>query len=436
MKSPLVEALKQANGDANASETTEHDVPELESPVPAANEPTIDSDELTLEDSMVILPIDGPTASAPQGTVVTQDVELPPIELPAIELPENQPEPDDEWVVEADSPTDSIEPEAPSVEPPVVSKGPAIASSRAVGLSRIGRYTPILAIALVAGAAMAEIAYQHLGSGANDSNLAAASSLSGSNRSLDAGPLSAAQNRFVLTDRVPTTRTPVAPRPAPRVESSFAAPSTASRAATPTVTVTTTKDKAYDFLTDAFAAYESGDMAGAEAAYRRALQVAPQHPNALNGLAAILQRSGRHDEALQHYETLLSVEPNNMAAVVALLAGRDGVADTTDSDIKHLIQRHPNSAYLRFALGASMARQERWPEASYAFESALQLDQDNADYYFNLGVSLEHLGRIRDAQVNYQRALNSVTANSALNRDVVMARIDQLDRLVNDGAQP
>ena len=421
MKSPLVEALKQAGSDDAAPEEVEHQALEQDaSNAPGVDEPALDTDALTLMDSMVILPIDGTSSPA-----------------------SNEPAPPDDTLGD---PPPEPEPSAPTSDKPelmdldmgeAANRAPTVAagfvagsSTRAVGVSRLGRYTPIIAIALLASAAVAQVVYQRVGSGPGGNAFAPATALSSTSPNIDGlSPTDAAPNPFPLNTQSPPPR----PRTAPAPRQFVAAPNVETRTPVLTIASTDQDDKAFGLLNRAFAAFESGDLGGAEAAYREALQVAPQHPNALQGLAAILNRTGRNEESLQLYESLLSVDPDNTDAVIALLNGRDNAPNASESDIKHLIQRHPASAHLRFALGASMAREERWPEARHAFEQALQLDGSNADYFFNLAVSLEHLGRVNAARQNYLQALAVMTPTSSLDRDVVNASVDRLGGREREG---
>ena len=183
-------------------------------------------------------------------------------------------------------------------------------------------------------------------------------------------------------------------------------------------------DKAFAVLNDAFAAYESGDLGGAEAAYRRALAISPRHPNALQGLAAILHRTDRVDAALEYYEMLLSVDPNNTEAAAALLAGRGkSAAPATEAEIKVLLQRHPGASHLHFALGTLMAEQGRWADARLGYYRALAIEPQNPEYQFNLAVSLENLGQYDDARARYESVLANVTDASAIDSRVVASRI-------------
>ena len=60
---------------------------------------------------------------------------------------------------------------------------------------------------------------------------------------------------------------------------------------------------------------------------------------------------------------------------------------------------------MSFALGNQYASQRRWAEAQQAFFAAFSGDPENADYAYNLAISLDHLRQPRLALEYYQRAL-------------------------------
>jgi tetratricopeptide (TPR) repeat protein len=56
-------------------------------------------------------------------------------------------------------------------------------------------------------------------------------------------------------------------------------------------------------------------------------------------------------------------------------------------------------------LGNQYAQQSRWSEAQAAYFKAYSIDPQNADYAFNLAVSLDQLRQRKPALEYYQRAL-------------------------------
>ena len=123
-----------------------------------------------------------------------------------------------------------------------------------------------------------------------------------------------------------------------------------------------------------------------------------------------------------------------MVASAALLsAGEDEDGTATESAFKHLVQQHPDSPQLRFALGAHFANVSRWPEARLEFEQARRLDPKNPEYLYNLAVALEHLGQAADAAKHYELALASISDSSSLDAAQVTARLERLASNVTIG---
>ena len=60
---------------------------------------------------------------------------------------------------------------------------------------------------------------------------------------------------------------------------------------------------------------------------------------------------------------------------------------------------------LNFTLGNQLAQQGRWAEAQQEYFKAYSAEPDNADFAYNLAVSLDHLRQSRQALDYYQRAI-------------------------------
>ena len=78
-----------------------------------------------------------------------------------------------------------------------------------------------------------------------------------------------------------------------------------------------------------------------------------------------------------------------------------------------MIANQPEAAHLHFSLGNQYAQQSRWTEAQGAYFKAYSVDPENADYAFNLAVSLDHLRQRKLALEFYQRALALVDKRAA-----------------------
>ncbi len=157
-----------------------------------------------------------------------------------------------------------------------------------------------------------------------------------------------------------------------------------------------------------YAAYAAGDLSGARSAYEDALREEPANRDALLGLAALDVRSGRYESAEALYLRALQIDPRNGDTQAALIALRSGRSDplVTESRVKTLIAADPTAHALRFTLGNQLAAQNRWAEAQQEYFKAYVADPDNADFAYNLAVSLDHLHQRRQALEYYQRAIS------------------------------
>lgn len=179
----------------------------------------------------------------------------------------------------------------------------------------------------------------------------------------------------------------------------------------------------------AYQAFIAGNDATAQSLYWQALRADTRNIDALLGMAAIAVRQGRHNDAAGWYAKVMEIEPRNtvaQAAMVSLLNAADPVAN--ESRIKNLLAQKPEAAYLHAALGNLYAGQNQWPAAQQAYFDAYHFDNDNAEYVFNLAVSLDHLGKTPLALQYYKeaQALLPNTAVSNIDRAQLESRIAQL----------
>jgi tetratricopeptide (TPR) repeat protein len=154
-------------------------------------------------------------------------------------------------------------------------------------------------------------------------------------------------------------------------------------------------------------AYMAGDLAAARGEYEQALRDEPSNRDALLGLAALDVRGGRYESAEALYLRALAADPRDPQAQAALLALRSSRADplVTESRVKSMLAAEPEAHVLNFTLGNQFAQQRRWAEAQQEYFKAYSAEPDNADFAYNLAVSLDHLRQGRQALEYYQRAI-------------------------------
>ena len=231
--------------------------------------------------------------------------------------------------------------------------------------------------------------------------------------------------------RPPRQRPAIAPLTAPpavRPEPS-AAPAFGQASDTP-IAVNTPILGVDPLVEQGYQAFQRNDLAAARDSYQRALAREPRSRDALLGLAAIDVRNGELESAESRYLKLLEIDPRDSQAVAGLvtLRGRlDPVA--SESRLKTLLATQPEAANLHFSLGNQYAQQSRWNEAQAAYFKAYSIDPENADYAFNLAVSLDQLRQKRPALEYYQRALALAAKRTAsFNPAQARLRIQELSK--------
>jgi len=211
---------------------------------------------------------------------------------------------------------------------------------------------------------------------------------------------------------------PAAARPA------SASPNTQSEAAPSASLPRFQPDAQAVLLNDAYGAYQQGQLDKAEQLYNQAA-ARQRSTDALLGLAAIAATQSRESDAVRLYREILERDPRNataQAALLDLLGNSDSQA--TESRLKILIDRE-SSPHLFQTLGNLYADQKRWNEAQAAYFEAYRGAPDNADYAYNLAVSLDQLRQYPAALGYYEKAL-SLGGAHRFDRAQAQGRVQQL----------
>ncbi|MDX1433037.1 MAG: tetratricopeptide repeat protein [Gammaproteobacteria bacterium] len=187
-------------------------------------------------------------------------------------------------------------------------------------------------------------------------------------------------------------------------------------------------DRLHPKLMSAYAALQSGDYATARTDYQAALRTDPRNRDAHLGLAAIAVAEGDWDTAADLYANLLRLNPRDSAAQAALISMQQNADPVrAESRIKLLLREEPQAAYLYFTLGNLYSDQGRWAEAQSVYFNAYRLQPENADYAYNLAVSLDQLSKSANAIDYYRRALElAANRRAAFEPATVLARIQSM----------
>jgi len=182
-------------------------------------------------------------------------------------------------------------------------------------------------------------------------------------------------------------------------------------------------------LGKAYQAFLSGDTVAAQQLYHKVRQQEPNNRDALLGLAAIALKHNQTDRAAAYYGKLLELDPADPEALAGLI-GLQGQSDPgqSESRLKKSLAQNPQAGVVHFALGNLYTQQSRWAEAQQSYFRAYSSAPGNADYAFNLAVSLDHLNQGKLALDYYQRAL-AQPGQANFDKSSVQTRIGELTPL-------
>jgi len=189
------------------------------------------------------------------------------------------------------------------------------------------------------------------------------------------------------------------------------------------------KDPVGDLLTRAWTAYNASDYEQASKLYTQVLEREKNNRDALMGMGAIAVKNKNDKQALQYYNRMLQLDPRDPVANAAILNMNNSMNEDQQSESRllYLIKMEPDAAHLYYALGNKYAAQSKWPEAESAYFSAFEHDSSSADYAYNLAVSLERIGRSKQAVQYYRAALQLAQgSNVSFSIDVVEKRLSQI----------
>jgi tetratricopeptide (TPR) repeat protein len=128
----------------------------------------------------------------------------------------------------------------------------------------------------------------------------------------------------------------------------------------------------------------------AEANYREAIHLAPDHARAHNNLGGVLHMQGRLDEALACYRRALELDPAQPEANqnYATLSRDDGARELAVAGYLRQISANPNDAGAFGNLAATYAELGRHPEALASFERAIAIDPGRAEAHYGRALLL------------------------------------------------
>jgi Flp pilus assembly protein TadD len=178
----------------------------------------------------------------------------------------------------------------------------------------------------------------------------------------------------------------------------------------------------------------SGKLDEAISHFQKALQARPNDVAALTNLGASLQELGRLDEAIRRYRQALRIKPDYLNARYNLANSllTQGQLDEGMSHLREVLRARPDDAGAHRSLGGALAMQGKLVEAASHLEQSLRLNPENADAHSDLGYVLARLDRLDQAIAHYQRSLrlNPQNADAHNELGILFARQGKLAQAI------
>ena len=150
-----------------------------------------------------------------------------------------------------------------------------------------------------------------------------------------------------------------------------------------------------------------GDLAGAFKAYEEAVALAPQDPELLMALAELASQLEMTDVAVRLWAHLNMAGPAGPMAIEGYARALIAAARLTEAIdfLKTSLPAHASEPRLWTALGLALTYAGRAQEALTFFDEGIRLDPRLAAGVYNRGLALCDLGRLPDAETDFQAAL-------------------------------
>lgn len=160
-------------------------------------------------------------------------------------------------------------------------------------------------------------------------------------------------------------------------------------------------------LANAFSHHQAGRLSDAAVAYRRVLDLAPEHPIALHYLGIVSHQTGKSEDGARLIAEALRLEPANAEAhnnLGIVLRGL-GRLDDALASYERALSLKPDYPEAHNNAGNTLRELDRLDAARQHLERAIALKPDYAEALNNLGLALHKLGLFEDAESHLRRAI-------------------------------
>lgn len=175
---------------------------------------------------------------------------------------------------------------------------------------------------------------------------------------------------------------------------------------------------------------QDGDLEGAEAALRRAIEIRPEDPKARAALLSyVLAPRGDLPSAVEEAREAVDARADSLEVDVALaeVARQAGDEELELSILSRVADRYPGDVRAHLRFGFALHRQGRFAEAVDRFVRATRLAPGNAVGWYHLGLAAERAYEFQLAEQAFARAVEEAPGNSDYrrNRDRFRRRVER-----------
>jgi predicted TPR repeat methyltransferase len=157
----------------------------------------------------------------------------------------------------------------------------------------------------------------------------------------------------------------------------------------------------------AVALQQAEQWAAAEDIYRRILEVAPNHADALHFSGVLAQQRGQTEDAVALIERSLDLEPEraDWYSNLGIVLQDQLRLDDAIAAYRRAIALDPTHANAHSNLGVVLRATGKVAEAETAYRAAIRIDPSHSDAYHNLGVLLNAQKRPREAALCFSKVI-------------------------------
>jgi tetratricopeptide (TPR) repeat protein len=160
--------------------------------------------------------------------------------------------------------------------------------------------------------------------------------------------------------------------------------------------------------------WEQQQFEAAQQSLSGVLALAPDEPDAIRMLGMVVQRLGRHAEALECFRRILAMCPEDADLRIGLGISlfEQGEFDEALTHFRQACRIDPASTSAWFNLGEALGRQAHTQEAIAALRRALELSPAHLSARLSLARALANLGAVSDAVAEFREVLRRDPANA------------------------